>query len=59
MIIHKKLIKDNKIFYLCNQAFSFPEIDKLSFQWKNVTCKNCLKQEPRRKPHRRRIKVGW
>jgi len=33
------------VIYLCNQAVK-PNRDKCRFQWKYVTCKNCLKQKP-------------
>ena len=42
MIVHKILKKDQKDFYLCNQAI-FPILPrKSSFHWKFVTCKKCL-----------------
>jgi len=57
-IIHKaiyheyKLIKPRfssvlrkDVIYLCNQAVNANR-DKCRFQWKYVTCKNCLKQKP-------------
>lgn len=31
-------------WYLCNQAVK-PNQDKLVYEWKKVTCKNCLKQK--------------
>jgi len=30
--------------YLCNQAVT-PTLNKLSYRWNKVTCKNCLKQK--------------
>ena len=44
MIIHKAIYKEDKIFYLCNQAVVVNE-DKLTNHWEDVTCKNCLKQQ--------------
>ena len=39
--IHYAIIKDKRIFYLCNQACNtFPE--KRTLDWKKVTCRNCL-----------------
>ena len=46
MIMHKAYYKEEKIFYLCNQAVSIDE-DKVTNHWAEVTCKNCLKQKPK------------
>jgi hypothetical protein len=42
MKVHKRIIKEGKNHYLCNQAYNMSGsriVDKLEF----VTCKNCLK----------------
>jgi hypothetical protein len=44
MIIHKIIKSKYGSPYLCNQAVAPKEFSKSSYQWKNVTCKNCLKQ---------------
>ena len=44
MIFHKKIKKDDCWFYLCNQAVT-PTMRKTKYNWKDVTCKNCLKQK--------------
>lgn len=50
MIVHKISEKMNKEMgirvYLCNQAVRPKCIRKYTFRWKDVTCKNCLKQKP-------------
>ena len=45
MIIHKLIYKEGEKFYICNQAISPIHNKKYSLQWKNVSCKNCLKQK--------------
>ena len=45
MIIHKLIYKKGEKFYMCNQAISPIHNKKYSLQWKNVSCKNCLKQK--------------
>jgi hypothetical protein len=51
-IIHKAIYYHHQfitikleVIYLCNQAVKANR-DKCRFQWKYVTCKNCLKQKP-------------
>lgn len=44
MAIHYKLFKDGEPYYLCNQAVS-PSKDKMTKDWRKITCKNCLKQK--------------
>ena len=39
-----KIHKESKGKYLCNQAVN-PSKERMSRQWKNVTCQNCLKQK--------------
>ena len=50
-IIHRISNKIKKEYgrrcYLCNEAVRPKSILKYSFKWKNVTCKNCLKQKPK------------
>lgn len=41
-IIHKYLLKDGKLFYLCNQAVS-ANWKKTDIAWRRITCKNCKK----------------
>lgn len=49
MIIRRS---DYTVRYLCNQAiFTTPR--KTTENWKLVTCKNCLKQRPRKTTSRR------
>ena len=43
MIVHKWIKRNGDNFYLCNQACGMTS-KKFSYRWKNVTCKNCLKQ---------------
>lgn len=42
MKIHKTHFRDGRYVYLCNQAVT-PKGKKMSSNWKEVTCKNCLK----------------
>ena len=51
-IIHKTIFNEQWLTtdvderrYLCNQAVDVTD-NKCSYFWKNVTCKNCLKQKP-------------
>ena len=45
-IIHKAIIKDGEIRYLCNQA-SGTTPGKYRNTWSFVTCKNCLRGHKR------------
>ncbi len=45
LIMHKIISKKQRSVYLCNQATNTTP-EKSSYTWKNVTCKNCLKQKP-------------
>lgn len=47
MIVHKIIKSKYGSPYLCNQAVRPKDFSKSAYQWKSVTCKNCLK---RRKP---------
>jgi len=53
MIIHKISEGVNKEkgrrVYLCNEAVRPKCVRKYSFRWKDVTCKNCLKQKSKSK----------
>ena len=42
-IIHMVVIKTgDKLNYICNWAVGV-SLDKVTMEWKKVTCKNCLK----------------
>ncbi len=45
MIVHKRLRRGSENRYLCNQACGVTKGKHTPF-WKDVTCKNCLKQKP-------------
>jgi len=42
-IIHKQIVKESKIYYLCNQAVGITK-GKYTKEWTKVTCQNCIKQ---------------
>ncbi|MGM0495444.1 MAG: hypothetical protein ACQERX_02155 [Bacillota bacterium] len=46
-IVHKIIKSKYGSRYLCNQAVIPRDWSKCSYQWKDVICKNCLKQKPK------------
>jgi hypothetical protein len=44
-IMHMGIKKDNHLFYLCNQAV-IPFKKKITDNWDEVTCTNCLFKKP-------------
>jgi len=42
VVVHWHYTRDNKHFYLCNQAVT-PNLEKVTDTEKYVTCKNCKK----------------